>query len=805
MKSLFFTLVLLTISTLAQNKPNILWISVEDMSPTLGCYGDRFANTPNIDLFATKSNHFMNAFATAPVCAPSRSCLINGLPASSQGTQNMRSFQKIPTYMTGFPTLLRQAGYYTTNNVKTDYNSALWKTIIDKSWDESSDKAHWRNKPNDKPFFSVFNLMTTHQSRTMVWPYKDFIKSVQNTLRSSKINSPEKVPLPPYYPNTAIVRKTQARFYDCVAAMDKQVGTLLEQLKADGLSEDTIVFFFSDHGSGMPRHKRALLDSGMKVPLLIHLPKKYQHLNSLKPKPERLVNFADFAPTVLSMAGIKAPDYMEGKDIYRKNGDDRQFIFGHRDRVDEVRDMARSVRGRRYLYIRNFMPHLGYNQTTGWPDKGSIRHEFYALKNSPELSPSLRHFISPTRTVEELYDCKNDPQNLNNLAKHSEHQTTLENMRAVLKNEMLQKKDLGVFPEADINRITTEKPMYEKLRETDLNYKEIVDQLFKVGVSTEEVYTTALNSKSGTIRYWALIGLSRFKSFTASTLKRLEDLLQDEYDSVRIEAAALLHGLDQRQEAVQTLLQVLSSNNYSAKLHACRAIELTGSQKFEDGMKLLAEETKDYRVGPATLVRDGDADLALFLGLSLNAYFKKISDSWQPLFNGKDLEGWHYTTPGEVKVENGSISILAKKKNLWLQTKKTFRDFELKIDIKMPPSGYNSGIGFRCTTTGKLHGFQCEIDQEKTGAIYAIGKGWVYPPKKDGWGKFTQHAGDCYKPAVWNKLHIICQGENIKVFVNGYKTTDVKSSAFKEGSIALQHHGKGDIHYFKNILIKELK
>ena len=258
---LYLYLIIFFFATLVSqgaDKPNILWISVEDMSPVLGCYGDEQSKTPNIDAFAKISDLYTNAFATSPVCAPSRSCLINGLPASSQGTQHMRSFQKIPDYMTGFPALLRKVGYYTSNNVKTDYNSALWKTIIQQSWDESSSSAHWRKRPEGKPFFSVFNLMTTHQSRSMVWGYDQFQKNIQSQLSSDEINPSSEISLPPYYPNTPIVRKTQARFYDCVNLMDKQVGELLSQLKEDGLADNTIVFYFSDHGSGMPRHKRAL-------------------------------------------------------------------------------------------------------------------------------------------------------------------------------------------------------------------------------------------------------------------------------------------------------------------------------------------------------------------------------------------------------------------------------------------------------------------------------------------------------------------------------------------------------------------
>ena len=261
-------------SARAADRPNVLWITAEDMSPTLGCYGDTFATSPNIDALAKASVLYTNAFASAPVCSPSRACLINGLEAPAQGAHQMRSAFPLPKHMTGFPSFLRKAGYFTTNNVKTDYNSGNYQEIIKASWDVTSAAAHWRNRQQGKPFFSIFNLMTSHQSRSMVWPYEKFVSDVQSQLTKSEIHDPTRVPLPPYYPDTPIVRKTVARFYDCVTVMDKQVGAILQQLEDDGLAEDTIVFFYSDHGSGMPRHKRALLDSGMRVPLLVRFPQK---------------------------------------------------------------------------------------------------------------------------------------------------------------------------------------------------------------------------------------------------------------------------------------------------------------------------------------------------------------------------------------------------------------------------------------------------------------------------------------------------------------------------------------------------
>ena len=245
----------------AAGMPNILWITAEDMSPTLGCYGDSYATTPHLDRFAKTATRYDNAFAASPVCSPSRSTLITGMYNVTTGTNQMRSGFPLPTGVKGFPSFMRRAGYFTTNNVKTDYNTGDAARLIEESWDESSPKAHWRSpkRAPEQPFFAVFNIMTSHQSRSMVWPFEAFEKHVQSQLSPGEVHDPAGAPVPPYYPDTPGVRRTVARYYDCVTAMDKRVGEILAELEEDGLRDDTIIFFYSDHGSGMPRHKRLLL------------------------------------------------------------------------------------------------------------------------------------------------------------------------------------------------------------------------------------------------------------------------------------------------------------------------------------------------------------------------------------------------------------------------------------------------------------------------------------------------------------------------------------------------------------------
>ena len=233
-------------------KPNILWITCEDICPNLGCYGDSYARTPHLDAFARQAVLYTRAFASAPVCSPARSCLISGVYATSLGTQRLRSAFPVPEKIRGFPAWLKESGYYCSNNVKTDYNLRDMKAFISDAWDSCSGKAHWRGRKPGQPFFSIFNIETTHQSRASVWSHEQFEEKVGSRLKPEERHDPAKAPLPPYYPDTPESRRLLARYYDCITAMDMEVAELLRQLETDGLADDTIVFFFSDNGMGIP-------------------------------------------------------------------------------------------------------------------------------------------------------------------------------------------------------------------------------------------------------------------------------------------------------------------------------------------------------------------------------------------------------------------------------------------------------------------------------------------------------------------------------------------------------------------------
>ena len=633
MKSLLLLFILLSASSIYSKPPNILWITAEDMSPVLGCYGEPDAKTPHIDALAKQSVRYTNAFASAPVCSPSRSCLIQGTYPTTLGTQQMRSGFPLPTYMKGFPALLRMQGYYSTNNVKTDYNSGNYQEIIKSSWDENSDSAHWQNREEEnKPFFSVFNLMTSHQSRSMVWPHERFEKEVQSKLSTDQIHNPAKVTIPPYYPDTPIVRKTVARFHDCVSAMDKEVGDILKQLEKDGLSGNTIVFFFSDHGSGMPRHKRALLDSGMHVPLLIRFPEKWKKYAPCKPgsTTDRMVAFVDFASTVLSLSRSPIPDYMQGKPFL---GPDevkpRTYVFGHRDRVDEVRDLARSVRSKKYLYIRNYMPHLGYNQRTAWPDLGEIRHEFYRLADPKKMTPPQWHFAGPTRSVEELYDCDKDPQNLQNLSGSTSHKKVLDRLRRELNNHLKESRDLGFLPEYEAWKLFENSSGWEVGNSGKVDLQIISKAAEQVAQAKEKSLLVNLKSRNASVRYWGAIGLNAYqKEISNEAKKALRTALGDSSPSVRIEAAnaLILHG--EVEDALAQLIKELKHQNLIVVTHAARTIELLGNKaiKAAEAMKeclIRAHEIRPPELSPV-IVLPGDQDMAMFVGFSCQAFLNKI-------------------------------------------------------------------------------------------------------------------------------------------------------------------------------------
>lgn len=441
--------------------PNILWITCHDISPDLGCYtgvwpGAEYARTPNLDRLAAEGARFDNAFAVAPVCAPSRSAIITGMFPTAIGAMHMRSHVVPPPEARCFPEYLRAAGYYCTNFF-TDYQFKTPVTV----WDDCSPQAHWRNRPDpQQPFFAVFCGMMTHESQI----YTDDEQHRQRTgrLSAEERHNPAAAPLPPYYPDTPAFRQAWARYSDNVTAMDYWAGDLLHQLEEDGLADNTIVVFWSDHGRGFPRAKRWPYESGLHEPLLIRWPGKIAPGTVYAD----LVYLMDLAPTMLAAAGLPLPAHMHARPLFDADGqflpeNARRVIFGHRDRMDETEDTMRTVRDERFRYIRNYHPdrpyaqHLDYVETMStWRDLRRLRFEEATLLGqgiTPNLlTPAQRRFLATTRPAEELYDLHADPHEINNLADDPRYADTLQRLRHELLHWQQTYGDLGLIPEAEL-------------------------------------------------------------------------------------------------------------------------------------------------------------------------------------------------------------------------------------------------------------------------------------------------------------------------------------------------------------------
>jgi uncharacterized sulfatase len=423
-------------------RPNILWITCEDISPDLGCYGDAYAHTPNLDRLAKQGTRFTRAFTVYGVCAPSRSCIITGMYPTSIGTHHMRCKGVPPHFVHCFTEYLRALGYYCCNRSKTDYNFDNPVT----AWDDSSPKAHWRNRPRkDQPFFCVMNLLTTHESKIRA-PAKEFAKLTAR-LKSGERHDPGKAQLPPYYPDTPVVRRDWANYYDLITAMDYQVGEILRQLEEDDLLNSTIVFFYSDHGRGLPRAKRWVYDSGTHIPLLIRWPGRLPP-GSVN---EELVSEIDFAPTVLSLAGARLPAYLQGRIFLGpQKQTEPKYLFMARDRMDETYDRIRSVRSKQYRYVRNFEPKLPYAQKIDYMDLMPTMKEWRRLHALGQLKGPQTIFFLPEKPEEELYDLTKDPHEIHNLAGSPAHQAILKDMRQALDRWIVDTNDLGRIPEAKL-------------------------------------------------------------------------------------------------------------------------------------------------------------------------------------------------------------------------------------------------------------------------------------------------------------------------------------------------------------------
>jgi uncharacterized sulfatase len=574
-------------------RPNILWITCEDMSPNLGCYGDPYAVTPNLDRLAAQGVRYTRAFAPSGVCAPARSSLILGMYASSVGTQHMRCRGTLSAEARCFPEYLRRAGYFCTNNVKTDYNFPVPRA----AWDESSAKAHWRARPAGRPFFSVFNLTHTHESQ--VRQSEESYRRRTAEFSPLERHDPARAPLPPYHPDSPEVRRDWARYADMVTLMDREVGRLLRELEEDGRAEDTIVFFFSDHGAGLPRSKRWLYDSSLRVPLLVRFPEKFR---SWAPAPpggtcDRLVSFVDFGPTVLRLAGVPVPASLQGRPFLGPSaGSPREYVYGFRDRMDERTDLLRAVRDGRFKYIRNYLPHRPYAQHISYMYEMPTMKVWRRLHDEGKLSGPARAFFEP-KPAEELYDTEADPWEVRNLAGDPAHRETLERLRGALRSWMLEIRDLGFLPEPDLRARFGETPPYEAVRRDPASYPlerlmEAAERASRRDVGEIPELTRLLADGDPAIRWWGATGLGALGPAAAPAREALRTALEDPAPWVRVAAADALAAQGAPDEALGVLERALEDSNEWVRLHAAEALDRMG-EKARPALGALRRAAKD--------------------------------------------------------------------------------------------------------------------------------------------------------------------------------------------------------------------
>ncbi len=555
----------------AAPRPNILWITSEDNGPNLGCYGDPDAITPNLDALARRSVRYLHCWSGAPVCAPARTTIISGMYPASTGSEHMRSMVRLPEGFGMFPQSLRGAGYYCTNNSKEDYN--LQKP--GKVWDESSPKAHWKSRAPGQPFFAVINHTITHESQ------------IRNDIAAEhRVHDPARVSVPPYHPDAPEVRKDWAQYHDRITMMDRLVGQNLKELDDAGLAQDTIVFYYGDHGSGMPRHKRCPQNSGLRVPLLVHVPARFQHLAPAAHRAgaatERLVGFVDLAPTVLSLAGVKIPGHFQGVAFLgAAAGPEREYLHGYRARMDERLDLVRSVRDRRYVYVRHYMPHLPYGQHVSYMFQTPTTRVWKERFDAGTL-PEAQAAFWKSKAPEELYDLQEDPHELVNLATSPKHEQVVQRFRMAQQAHALAIRDVSLLPEALMHTRAASTTPYQYGHSRAYAIEAILNAAGKASQShpnaTPELVRMLSNGEAG-VRYWAALGLHmRGKAGVLAGETPLRAAFKDEYPDVRIAAAQALaiHGNEaDRRHALELLVELADPRRhaYYVNVHAWNALD----------------------------------------------------------------------------------------------------------------------------------------------------------------------------------------------------------------------------------------
>jgi arylsulfatase A-like enzyme len=556
-------------------RPNIVWIIVHDLhAPLIGCYGNALAKTPAIDSLARDGVRYTNAFTTTPVCAPSRFALLTGAyPSACAPAHQQRAAAKLPEALRPLPLHMRAAGYYSTNNVFTDYNLDGDEGAF---WDDCDIKAHWRNRPPDKPFFSVYNYLITHEMHV----FGDHPSVTDQAM----------VEVPPFLPDLREVREVLARNIDIVNQQDLAVAHLLQELEDDGLVDNTFVFFLADHGGVYPRSKRFCYEDGLRVPLLVRVPARWRHLvhSQVGQPTDELVSHVDLAPATLALAGVPIPKSMMGRPFLgARETPKREYAFSMRDRMDERYDLVHSVRDRHYHYIRNYNPQriYGQHQAYGWQ---SIAYQAWERAHLAGKLNEVQGRFWRTKPVEELYDIIADPHEVKNLADDPAHRVQLERMRRALDAHILETNDNGFIPEEsagagyDESRAPGAYPLKTVLETANL----------ALAADPKNVprFLTGLDHPNATVRFWNTQGLVLARAASKKVAESLARRISLEPDyNVRCGLAEALMVAGDPDAARQTLAAILQGDAPGkAKLRALNVLTILSPDELRPARDVIA-------------------------------------------------------------------------------------------------------------------------------------------------------------------------------------------------------------------------